>query len=87
MQAMMQAAMEMGFSTSEAELLVGQTFYGAVDLLDKTDYSCEEWIKRVCSRGGTTEAALDSFRNNELYADIISGARAALNRAIELGKE
>lgn len=87
MQAMMQAAKEMGFSISEAELLVGQTFHGAIDLLDKTDFSCEEWIQRVCSRGGTTEAALESFRNNELYADIISGARAALNRAIELGKE
>ncbi len=86
MQSLMEAAHKMGFSHAEAELLVGQTFRGAVDLLDKTDFSCEEWIQRVCSRGGTTEAALKDFREKEVYKDIISGANAALNRAIELGK-
>jgi pyrroline-5-carboxylate reductase len=86
MDAMMQAARQMGFSDSEAEMLVVQTFTGALDLYNKTDLSCEDWIKRVSSKGGTTEAALNSFKINTLHQDIIDGAMAALNRAVELGK-
>jgi pyrroline-5-carboxylate reductase len=86
MDAMMQAARQMGFSAAESELLVGQTFIGALDLYQKYDDSCADWIQRVASKGGTTEAALKSFRKNELHQDIIDGANAALHRAIELGK-
>lgn len=87
MDSMMNAAREMGFSDSEAELLVSQTFLGAVELYLATNFSCQEWIQRVASRGGTTEAALKSFGENSLNADIISGAFAALHRAEELGKQ
>jgi pyrroline-5-carboxylate reductase len=87
MEAMIQAAEAMGFSQSEAELLVNQTFMGALDLYSKSDLSCSEWISRVASKGGTTEAALLSFKKNALHQDIIDGANAALNRAIELGNE
>ena len=85
MDAMIQAAKQMGFSEAEAELLVVQTFTGAVDLYNKSDITCNEWIKRVASRGGTTEAALNSFINNSLHQDIIDGTMAALKRAEELG--
>lgn len=85
MDAMMQAAKQMGFSEAEAELLVVQTFTGAVDLYNKSDITCNEWIKRVSSRGGTTEAALNSFIQNSLHQDIIDGTMAALKRAEELG--
>ncbi|MEM9921122.1 MAG: pyrroline-5-carboxylate reductase, partial [Bacteroidota bacterium] len=87
MDAMMQAARSMGFSNSEAELLVSQTFRGAVELYSKNDLSCEEWIHRVSSRGGTTEAAMQSFSGHKVHADIIDGAKAALERAVELGKQ
>jgi pyrroline-5-carboxylate reductase len=56
-------------------------------LYDKSDFSCEEWIEKVCSRGGTTEAALRSYTENALRSDIIEGTNAALNRAVELGKK
>lgn len=85
MNAMIQAAREMGFSDSEAELLVAQTFTGAVDLYNKTDLTCEGWIGKVASKGGTTEAALRVFRETALHEDIVAGARAALQRARELG--
>jgi pyrroline-5-carboxylate reductase len=85
MDAMTKAAMEMGFSQSEAELLVGQTFLGAVDLFSNQDLSCEEWIKKVASRGGTTEAALKQFNALEVKEGIREGAFAALLRARELG--
>lgn len=85
MQAMMDAARQMGFSDSEAELLVAQTFTGAVDLYNQADLSCQDWIARVASKGGTTEAALRVFRENALHAGIVAGADAALGRARELG--
>ena len=87
MQAMMEAAKDMGFTASEAELLVSQTFKGAVDLYNKSDLSCAEWIARVSSKGGTTEAAVKTFNKHKVHADIKRGAKAALDRAIELGKK
>lgn len=86
MNAMIEAAKAMGFNASEAELLVSQTFTGAVDLYNKTDLSCEAWIGRVASKGGTTEAALQVFRDTALHEDIVAGAHAALRRARELGR-
>jgi pyrroline-5-carboxylate reductase len=86
MNAMIQAATRMGFSDSEAELLVSQTFTGAVDLYNKANLSCEDWIGKVASKGGTTEAALRVFNNTALHEDIVAGANAALERARELGR-
>ncbi len=87
MNAMMEAAKRMGFSASEAELLVAQTFTGAVDLYNKSDLTCENWIARVASKGGTTEAALQVFGDTSLHDDIVAGANAALVRAQELGRD
>ncbi len=85
MDAMMRAAKNMGFSDSESELLVSQTFKGAVDLFNKSNFSCEEWIKKVSSKGGTTEAAMRTYTEKDLKTGIEHGANAALQRAIELG--
>lgn len=87
MDAMMKAAMELGFKESESALLVSQTFKGAVDLYNKHNFSCEEWIQKVASRGGTTEAAINTFTNLELQDDIRQGVHAAMDRAVELGQQ
>lgn len=86
MNAMIKAAKSMGFSESEAELLVGQTFRGAVDLYSKNAASCEEWINRVSSKGGTTEAAMRLFGAQQVENHIIEGVLAARQRAEELGR-
>ncbi len=86
MQVMVETAKQMGFDQSQAELLSYQTFAGAVDLLNKHNFSCEEWMKMVASRGGTTEAALNSFNDGEVSNDINKGIFAAYNRARELSK-
>ncbi len=85
MQAIIEAAKKMGFSDPEAELLTLQTFKGAVDLFHKNDFTCEEWIKRVASRGGTTEAALEHFGKHEVSDHLQGGAHAARKRAEDLG--
>jgi pyrroline-5-carboxylate reductase len=86
MNAMIDAAKAMGFTPSEAELLVSQTFSGAVDLYHNADLSCEAWIGRVASKGGTTEAALRVFAEKALHEAIVAGAEAAQRRATELGR-
>ncbi len=86
MKSMIDTAIELGFKRSEAELLCFQTFSGAVDLFNKHNYSCEEWIKMVASRGGTTEAALNTFDKTEVKSDIREGMSAAFKRAEELSE-
>ena len=85
MQSIIDAAKKMGFSAPESELLTWQTFRGAVELFHKNDLTCQEWIKKVASRGGTTEAALDSFESNQVNLHLEEGTNAALKRAKELG--
>lgn len=85
MKAMMSAAAELGFNQSESALLVSQTFKGTVDLYNKHNFSCEEWIQKVASRGGTTEAAINSFTNHEVHDDILQAVHAAMERATALG--
>ncbi len=86
MDALMTAATQMGFSGAEAELLVSQTFRGAVELYAQAGHSCQDWIGRVASKGGTTEAALRAFAAGDLRGALIGGATAARNRAEELGR-
>ncbi|MEL6133239.1 MAG: pyrroline-5-carboxylate reductase [Bacteroidota bacterium] len=85
MNALIQAARDMGFSEGDANLLVQQTFSGALSLFRQNSLSCEEWIQKVASKGGTTEAALRAFGQSQLREAIATGAQAALIRAQELG--
>ena len=86
MNAMLDAAMKLGFNESQADLLVWQTFIGSVNMLNKKNLACQEWIDRVASKGGTTEAALSVFNDNNLHQGIVDGLKAAFIRAQELGK-
>jgi pyrroline-5-carboxylate reductase len=86
MDAMIQSAIKMGIKSVEAEMLVKQTFSGALHLYRQSSYNCEEWIQKVASKGGTTEAAVKHFNENDLNNIIIGGANAAFKRAQELGK-
>ena len=86
MGALMEAAAGMGFGPAEAELLVSQTFRGAVELYAQAGLSSDEWIARVASKGGTTEAALRAFGAGAVREGLMAGAEAARNRAEELGR-
>lgn len=87
MQAMLEAALKMGFSKNDSKILVSQTFEGAVELFNQSDLSPDSWMKRVASKGGTTRAALDSMEDNNVKELIKEAAYAAFDRAVELGKE
>ena len=87
MQSMMEAALQMGFSTNESKLLVSQTFTGAIELFNQSNLSPNSWMEKVASKGGTTQAALDSMDGNNVNELIKEAAFAAFTRAVELGKE
>ena len=87
MQSMLEAALKMGFSPFDSKVLVSSTFEGAIELFNQNDISPESWITRVASKGGTTQAAIDSLDANNVNQLIQDAAYAAFNRAVELGKE
>lgn len=86
MKGMIESAKQLGFSQSEAELLSYQTFKGAIELFNKHDFTCEEWIAKVTSKGGTTAAAFDSFKKQRVMEGYQEGIESAFRRAQELSE-
>lgn len=87
MQSMLEAALKMGFSDYDSKVLVSNTFEGAIELFNQSDITPERWIDKVASKGGTTQAAIDSMDDNNVKQLIQDAAYAAFDRAVELGKE
>ncbi|TXD83375.1 pyrroline-5-carboxylate reductase [Subsaximicrobium wynnwilliamsii] len=87
MQSMLEAALKMGFSDYDSKVLVSNTFEGAIELFNQNDISPKSWIDKVASKGGTTQAAIDSMEDNNIKELIKDAAYAAFDRAVELGKK
>lgn len=85
MNAMIKAAENLGFSNSEAIFLVNNTFLGAVQLQNRSKLSHQEWMEKVTSKGGTTEAALNFFNEKNVSENLIQAIELANKRALELG--
>ena len=84
--AMIKAGTEMGIEENLAKLFVKQTMLGAYHLINNSDKNLEELIKDVASKGGTTEAALKTFEENDLKISIRKGILAAERRSKELSE-
>jgi pyrroline-5-carboxylate reductase len=87
MEAMEQAAREMGLGESQGRALALQTFLGAAKLALASPEPASVLRERVTSKGGTTAAALASFAADDVKGAIVRGLRAANARAKELGDE
>ena len=81
------AGRALGFSDAEARILAIETFAGAAKLAEASPDPASVLRERVTSKGGTTEAALDSFNHDSLAAAILRGVRAAAARGRELGEQ
>ena len=86
LEAMMQAAAEMGLSTAQGRLLAEHTFAGATALAQLSPLAPQELRAQVTSRGGTTFAAISSMENSEMKAAFVKALHAARTRAQELGQ-
>ena len=82
--AMIKAGIEMGIEENLSKLFVKQTMLGAYHLINNSDKNLEELIQDVASKGGTTEAALKTFEENNLKETLRKGVLAAEKRSQEL---
>jgi pyrroline-5-carboxylate reductase len=86
-EAMQQAAREMGLTETQARRLSVQTFLGAAQLAGASDEPASVLRERVTSKGGTTAAALACFEADRVKSAIVRALHAANARARELGDE
>ena len=82
--AMIEAGVEMGIEENLSKLFVKQTMLGAYHLINNSEKNLEELIKDVASKGGTTEAALKTFEENNFKEILKQGILNAEKRAKEL---
>ena len=82
--AMIKAGTEMGIEENLAKLFVKQTMLGSYHLINNSEKNLEELINDVASKGGTTEAALKTFEQNNLKETLRKGILAAEKRSQEL---
>ena len=86
-ESLINAAVSIGMPIEMAETLVKETFAGSSNLAKISEHSPSKLREMVTSPGGTTAAALPELANGGLENIVTNAARAALNRAKELGKQ
>lgn len=86
MEALQQAAADLGLDPEAARRLALETFAGAVKLAQASGEDPAVLRARVTSRGGTTERALEVMNAHGLSRIIVDAVRAAAERSRELGE-
>jgi pyrroline-5-carboxylate reductase len=86
-EALEQAAQELGLSADAARRLALETFSGAVKLAVQAGEPSAVLRERVTSGGGTTERALKSMETGRVKEAIVRAVRAAAERSREIGEE
>ena len=86
-EALQQAAQEMGFSATDAKKLAVETFVGTARLAALSAEGVAVLRERVTSKGGTTERALASMDADRVKDLIVRALHAANQRAHELGEQ
>jgi pyrroline-5-carboxylate reductase len=86
-EAMIQAAGEMGLTVEQGRHLALATFAGATALAQRSPDSPAVLRERVTSKGGTTYAALMSLDKDAVKAAFVRALHAARERARTLGDE
>jgi pyrroline-5-carboxylate reductase len=86
-EAMQQAAQEMGLSAEQGNELAIATFVGAAQLAAQSSEPVSLLRERVTSKGGTTYAALTSMETSGVKEAIVKALKAAAARGKELGEE
>jgi pyrroline-5-carboxylate reductase len=87
MDALVKAGIEQGLEKSTSYTLAAQTVKGSLKLLEMGSETPEEWTKKVCSKGGTTLAALDVLNPRDFKGILQEAVKAATTRSGELGRQ
>ena len=86
-EAMQQAAQELGLTAEQGTQLAIATFNGAAQLAMQATEPVSVLRERVTSKGGTTYAALSSMETAGVKSAIVTAIKAAAARGKELGDE
>ena len=86
LEAMVQAASEMGLPPEQGRLLAQSTFAGATALAMQSPLSPTALREQVTSKGGTTHAAITALDAAGVKAAFVKALHAARDRAAELGR-
>lgn len=86
-EAMQQAATELGLTVQQGRALAIATFAGATELAAQSDEPVSVLRERVTSKGGTTFAALTSMESSGVKESIVQALHAAAERGKTLGEE
>lgn len=84
MEAMQAAAQQLGLKAEDAHLLIVQTALGAAKLALESEEPPAELRRKVTSKGGTTEAAIQVLLDGKLPEQFAAALQAAARRAREL---
>ncbi len=87
MEAMIDAACELGLDRETATAMTLQTGLGAARMAVENDVDLVELRRRVTSPGGTTERAIQSFEDSDLRNIVAKALDAAADRAAEMARE
>lgn len=87
MESMTNAGIELGLDSETAEKLSIQTALGAAMMAEQSGKSVGELRDNVTSKGGTTQAAIASFQNQNFELVVANAMRAAFERAKTMGNE
>jgi len=85
-EALQDAARQMGMDAEQARHFAVQTFVGAAQLAAQSTEEIALLRERVTSKGGTTAAALEKLRQENVGATIVAAAFAALERSREMAR-
>jgi len=84
MEAMEKQALQLGFNAQESRMLVQQTALGAAQMVVQNNVSIAQLRENVTSKGGTTQAALTQFADDNLENIVANAMNAAIKRAKEM---
>jgi pyrroline-5-carboxylate reductase len=87
LEAMMQAAAEMGLSPEQGRTLGQATFAGAAALAMRSELPPAVLREQVTSKGGTTQAAISALEADGVNAAFVKALHAARSRAEALGRD
>ncbi|MEI6894763.1 MAG: pyrroline-5-carboxylate reductase [Colwellia sp.] len=86
MEAMEKHAKHLGFTSEESRMLVQQTALGAAQMVAHSNDDISTLRGNVTSKGGTTHAAIEHFKQQGLDDIVKNAMNAAIARAEEMAK-
>ncbi len=83
---MIEGGMKGGLDFNQSKELAIATMIGASKMVDKSDENIDVLIDKVCSKGGTTIQAIDTFKRKQILEGIVEGIENCRKRSEELSK-